>query len=129
MTSGPSVTLSIPFEDAVAATRAALADEGFGVLTEIDMQATMKAKLDEDYPPILILGACNPQFAHKAMGVTTQVATLVPCNVVLRQTDAGVTVETVDPQMLVDATGAGDLEPLADDLRAKLDRVFAALSA
>ena len=63
------------------------------------------------------------------MGVTTQVATLVPCNVVLRQTDAGVTVETVDPQMLVDATGAGDLELLADDLRAKLDRVFAALSA
>lgn len=128
MSTGPSVTLSIPFDEAVVATRAALAGEGFGVLTEIDMQATMKAKLGEDYPPTLILGACNPQFAHQAMSITTQVATLVPCNVVLRQTDAGVTVETVDPHMLVEATGAADLAPLADDLRAKLDRVFAALS-
>ncbi len=120
--------MSVPFDDAVAATREALAAEGFGVLTEIDMQKTMKAKLGEEYPPTLILGACNPTFAHKAMGITAQVATLVPCNVVLRETPSGVTVETVDPAMLVDATEAPDLAPLAEDLRAKLDRVFATLA-
>ncbi len=126
--SRPTVTVSLPFDEAVAATREALAAEGFGVLTEIDMQATMKAKLGEDYPPTLILGACNPPFAHKAMGIAPEVATLVPCNVVLRQTDDGVTVETVDPHMLVQVTEAADLGPLADDLQAKLDRVFAALA-
>jgi uncharacterized protein (DUF302 family) len=127
MTSGPSVTLSMPFEDAVAATRAALAEQGFGVLTEIDMQATMKAKLDEDYPPLMILGACNPQFAHQAMGITPQIATLVPCNVVVRQTAVGVTVETVDPQVLVAATHPA-LAPLADELRAKLQRALDTLA-
>jgi uncharacterized protein (DUF302 family) len=129
MSTGPTVTVSMPFGEAVAATRAALADEGFGVLTEIDMQATMKAKLDEEYPPLLILGACNPTFAHKAMAIAPEVATLVPCNVVLRETSDGVQVQTVDPQMLVDVTAAPELAPLAEDLRARLDRVFAALSA
>ncbi len=129
MSTGPTVTVSMPFDEAVAATRAALSDEGFGVLTEIDMQATMKAKLGEDYPPLLILGACNPGFAHQAMAIAPEVATLVPCNVVLRETADGVSVQTVDPQMLVDITEAPELAPLAQDLRAKLDRVFAALSA
>lgn len=127
MSAGPHVTLSLPFDQAVEATRSALATEGFGVLTEIDFQATMKAKLGEEYPPTLILGACNPGFAHQAMSVAPQVATLLPCNVVVRETQAGVTVETVDPQMLVKVTGSADLTPLADELRAKLDRVFAAL--
>ena len=129
MSTGPTVTISMPFAEAVAATRAALAGEGFGVLTEIDMQATMKAKLGEDYPPLLILGACNPGFAHQAMAIAPEVATLVPCNVVLRETADGVTVQTVDPQMLVDVTDAPELAPLAQDLRARLDRVFAAISA
>lgn len=120
--------LSVPFDEAVAATRAALADEGFGVLTEIDMQATMKNKLGEEYPPLVILGACNPGFAHRAMGVTSEVATLLPCNVVLRQTAEGVSVETIDPQMLVQVTNEDRLAPLAQDLREKLDRVFAALT-
>ena len=120
-------TISLPFDEAVAATRAALAEEGFGVLTEIDIQATMKEKLNEDYPPTLVLGACNPPFAHKAMTIAPDVATLVPCNVVLRETAEGVTVETVDPQMLVDATGAAELAPLAADLRVKLERALDSL--
>jgi uncharacterized protein (DUF302 family) len=125
--SAPAAHLDLPFDQAVAATRAALAEEGFGVLTEIDMQATMRAKLGEEYPPTLILGACNPGFAHQAMSISSHVATLLPCNVVLRQTDSGVTVDTVDPGMLVAATDEPDLGPLAAELGAKLDRVFAAL--
>src|SRR5690606_7942187 len=96
-------------------------------LTEIDMQATMKAKLNEDYPPLIILGACNPTFAHTAMGINPVIATLVPCNVVVRGGEDGVTVETVDPQVLVEATGEPELAPLADELRARLDRALAAL--
>jgi uncharacterized protein (DUF302 family) len=119
--------VSLPFAETVAAIREALAAEGFGVLTEIDMQATMKAKLDEDYPPLLILGACNPQFAHQAMGITEEIATLVPCNVVVRETPDGVTVAAVDPQVLVAATNPG-LAPLADQLRAKLERALDSLA-
>ncbi len=128
MTSGPHVTVDLPFEEALSATKAALAAEGFGVLTEIDMQATMKAKLNEDYPPLIILGACNPTFAHTAMGINPVIATLVPCNVVVRGGDNGVTVETVDPQVLVEATGEPELAPLAEDLRARLERALAAVS-
>lgn len=127
MSTGPKRTLSMPFDDAVAATRAALAAQGFGVLTEIDMQATMRAKLGEEYPPMVILGACNPTFAHQAMGVAPSVATLLPCNVVVRKTDDGVEVETVDPAMLVQVTESADLAPLADELGDLLDQVFAAL--
>lgn len=127
MTSGPHVTVDLPFDEALTATKAALAAEGFGVLTEIDMQATMKAKLNEDYPPLIILGACNPTFAHTAMGINPVIATLVPCNVVVRGGEDGVTVETVDPQVLVEATGEPELAPLADELRARLDRALAAL--
>ncbi|MBK6764251.1 MAG: DUF302 domain-containing protein [Micrococcales bacterium] len=128
MTSGPHVTVDLPFDEALSATKAALAAEGFGVLTEIDMQATMKAKLNEDYPPLMILGACNPTFAHTAMGINPVIATLVPCNVVVRGGDDGVTVETVDPQVLVEATGEPELAPLADELRARLERALAAVS-
>ena len=127
MTSPLHTTVSLPFDEAMAATRAALATEGFGVLTEIDIKATMKEKLNEDYPPTLVLGACNPPFAHEAMTIAPDVATLVPCNVVLRETPDGVTVETVDPQMLVDATGSAELAPLAADLRVKLERALDAL--
>ncbi len=128
MSKGPSATLSVTFDEAVASVRSALADEGFGVLTEIDFQATMKNKLGQEYPPTLILGACNPGFAHQAMTIAPEVATLLPCNVVVREVAGGVTVETVDPAMLVEVTQSPALEPLADELRAKLDRVFAALS-
>lgn len=129
MSSPLQATIHLPFDEAVATTRAALAAEGFGVLTEIDIQATMKEKLDEDYPPTLVLGACNPPLAHQAMTIAPDVATLVPCNVVLRETTDGVTVETVDPQMLVDATGAAELAPLAADLRVKIERVLSNLAA
>lgn len=128
MTFGTSVILDLPFDDAVTATREALAGQGFGIITEIDMQATMRNKLGEEYPPLLILGACNPRFAHDAMSVDPSVATLLPCNVVVREQDGGVAVSTVDPQVLVQATGTAELEPLAQQLTDLLAGAFATLA-
>lgn len=128
MTFGTSVILNLPFDDAVTATREALAGQGFGIITEIDMQATMRNKLGEEYPPLLILGACNPRFAHDAMSVDPSVATLLPCNVVVREQDGGVAVSTVDPQVLVQATGTAELEPLAQQLTDLLAGAFATLA-
>lgn len=121
------VDLELPFAQAVAATRTALAEQGFGIITEIDMQATMRTKLGEEYPPFLILGACNPSFAHRALGVEPAVAALLPCNVVVRGEDGAVTVSSVDPQVLVQATGAPQLSDLADELSDMLAAALAAL--
>ena len=118
-----STTLRASFEDALARTRAALADQGFGVLTEIDMQATLKAKLGEDMERYVILGACNPPLAHRAVEIDRQIGLLLPCNVVVRsdRDDADtVIVEAMDPQILVDVTGDALLRPVADEVAAKL---------
>lgn len=118
-----STTLRASFEDALARTRAALADQGFGVLTEIDMQATLKAKLGEDMERYVILGACNPPLAHRAVDIDRQIGLLLPCNVVVRsdRDDADtVIVEAMDPQVLVDVTGDAQLRPVADEVATKL---------
>ena len=118
-----STTLCTSFDDALARTRAALADQGFGVLTEIAMQATLKAKLGEDMERYVILGACNPPLAHRAVDIDRQIGLLLPCNVVVRsdRDDADtVIVEAMDPQVLVDVTGDAQLRPVADEVAAKL---------
>jgi uncharacterized protein (DUF302 family) len=125
-----STILHTSFDDAVARTRDALAGQGFGVLTEIDMQATLKAKLDEDMEPYLILGACNPPLAHRAVEVDRQIGLLLPCNVVVRadRDDAGaVLVEAMDPQVLVDVTGESGLRPVADEVTARLRSAISSL--
>ncbi|GAA1459700.1 DUF302 domain-containing protein [Williamsia maris] len=106
-------------ETAVARTTAALAVHGFGILTEIDVAATMKRKLDVDMPPYLILGACNPALAHEALEVMAQVGLLLPCNVVVRTDPADesgrtVIVEAMNPEMMVTATGEGGLRSVAE---------------
>lgn len=128
MAFGTTITVDLPFPDAVEATREALARQGFGIITEIDMQATMKNKLGEDYPPFVILGACNPNFAHQALGVDPSVATLLPCNVVVREGADGVEIATLDPQVLVQATGTAELEPLAGQLTDLLAAALADLA-
>ena len=125
-----STVLHTSFDDAVTRTRDALAGQGFGVLTEIDMQATLKAKLGEDMEPYLILGACNPPLAHRAVDVNRQIGLLLPCNVVVRAhpTDEGsVLVEAMDPQVLVDVTGEDRLKPVADEVATKLRAAIGAL--
>ncbi len=126
-----STVVHTSFEDAVSRTREALAAQGFGVLTEIDMQATLKAKLGEDMERYLILGACNPPLAHRAVGVDRQIGLLLPCNVVVRADpgdDAAVLVEAMDPQVLVDVTGEDELKPIADEVATKLRAAIDALS-
>jgi len=95
---GISITLEAGFSDSVARTRAALAEQGFGVLTEIDVAATLKAKLDEDMTPYLILGACNPALAHQALSIEPAIGLLLPCNVVVRAIDESHTLVEAGPQ-------------------------------
>lgn len=132
MTSGLSTTLHTSFEDAVDRTTKALADEGFGVLTTIDVKATLKKKLGEDMENYLILGACNPVLAHRALGVHRQIGQLLPCNVVVRNDPAGeadaVLVEAMDPQLMVKVTGEqAALQEVADQATAKLQAAIGAL--
>jgi uncharacterized protein (DUF302 family) len=127
---GIATTLDTDFADAVARTRAALAIQGFGVLTEIDVAATMKTKLDIDMPPYLILGACNPPLAHQAITVDASIGLLLPCNVVVRDLgDGKVLVEAMNPDVMVSATGNAELKPVAAQARAKLSAALSALSS
>jgi uncharacterized protein (DUF302 family) len=122
-----TITLKQPFPDAVLRVREALQEQGFGVLTEIDVAATLKAKLDEDMEDYLILGACNPPLAHQALNVDRSLGLLLPCNVVLRGTHDGTLVEIADPQLMVALTDQPALEPVAREARRRLDAVIAAL--
>lgn len=132
MAYGHTVTTDLPFEEAVSRTRSALQDQGFGVLTEIDVQATMKSKLNRDVEPYLILGACNPQLAHAALEVEPEIGLLLPCNVVVRSVDGRSQVSALDPQVMVSLPGRPELQPVASDaaarLRAALNDVAAARS-
>ena len=126
---GISITLPTAFAATVESTRHALAEQGFGILTEIDVAATLKAKLDEDMAPYLILGACNPPLAHQALGVDPSIGLLLPCNVVVRTVDGDhTTVEAMDPNVMVTATGNQGLRPVADQARTRLVAALDALT-
>ena len=129
MSYGTSVTLDIPFADAANRVRAALKDQGFGVLTEIDVTATMAAKLGEQIEDYLILGACNPPFAFQALGIDRSIGLLLPCNVVVRATAAGTVVEALDPQVMVTLTGRPELKPVADEVAHRLASALASVAA
>jgi len=130
MSTALSVALRTSFDDAVARTREALAAQGFGVLTEIDMKATLKAKLGAELENYLILGACNPPLAHRAVTVDRQIGLLLPCNVVVRSDpadDGNVLVEAMNPQLLVQVCGQPELQPVADEVTAKLQSAIDSL--
>ena len=129
MTYTLSTTIPLPYDAAVAATRVALADQGFGILTEIDLAATMKAKLDVDLPPQVILGACRPELAYEAIGIDPSIAAVLPCNVVVRSTgDNSTVVEAFDPDAMMGLAGAGALDSVAADAKQRLTAALAALS-
>lgn len=117
------------FDDAIERVGAALQTEGFGVLSDIDVAATLKKKLDEDMPPYRILGACNPPLAHRALLNEPSIGLLLPCNVVVRQDASGaVHVEMMDPSAVLNLVGNPNVNELAVEVRSRLERVLAALS-
>ena len=121
-------TVGLSFEQATEAVTQALAKEGFGVLTEIDVAATLKKKLGIERPPYKILGACNPQFAARALEMEPQIGALLPCNVVVRQgADGKTVVEFMDPNAVLGLVGRPEMAPIAAEVRARLERVMAAL--
>lgn len=124
---GTGIRLRASFDDAVARVRSALRDQGFGVLTEIDVQATLKEKLGEDMAPYLILGACSPPLAHRALEVDRRIGLLLPCNVVVRAEGDVIVVEALDPQIMVGLTGQAALAPVADEAAARLGAALDAL--
>ena len=113
------------FEKVDQRTRAALANHGFGVLTEIDVKATMKKKIDVDMTPYRILGACNPNMAHQAIGLEPRIGAMLPCNVILREVDGGIEVSAIDPLESMAAIDNDELKAVAGQVRDMLAEVVA----
>jgi uncharacterized protein (DUF302 family) len=116
-----------PFDETIVAVTRALADQGFGVLTEIDVKATLAKKLGVEFRPYRILGACNPAFAHRALQLEDKVGTMLPCNVVVQEKDGVVEVSAVDPVASMQAITNPELEPIAREVRDRLSRVVEAV--
>jgi uncharacterized protein (DUF302 family) len=121
--------VALDFESALEQVIRALQAEGFGVLTDIDVAATLKKKLNQDIPPYRILGACNPPLAHRALVAEPSIGLLLPCNVVVRQDESGaVYVEIMDPNAVLDLVDKPAITDLAREVRQKLERVLQAVS-
>lgn len=120
-----SKSIDRPFEQAIEDVTQALQSEGFGVLTTIDVKATLKKKLDVDFPPYTILGACNPKYAYRALQAENKIGTMLPCNVILRQTDdGGVEISAVDPIASMAAIDNPDLAEIALTVQGLLKKVI-----
>lgn len=115
------------FDAVDARTRAALTDKGFGILTEIDVKATMKKKLNVDMPAYSILGACNPKMAHEAIGIEPRVGAMLPCNVILREVEGGVEVSAIDPVASMQAIDNTELHAVAGQVRDLLKKAVEAI--
>ena len=117
---GMTTRVREPFAETVERVRAALQDQGFGVLTEIDVRATLRDKLGEEMEDYLILGACNPPLAHRALGIDRQIGLLLPCNVVVRSDGGDTVVEALDPQVMVSVSGQPAFKPVAEEAAGRL---------
>jgi uncharacterized protein (DUF302 family) len=126
---GITVRTDLPFAEASARVREALKDQGFGVLTEIDVQATLREKLGKETGEYLILGACNPPLAHRALAADPSIGLLLPCNVVVRAEAGQTVVEALDPMTMVAVTGETSLTPIAEEATSRLQAALATLPA
>ena len=124
---GMAANTELPFAEAVERVRALLKEQGFGVLCEIDVAKTMKEKIGADFRPYLILAACNPQLAHRALIAEAQLGLLLPCNVVVQSQDGKTVVSAVDAAKMLDIVGNPNLRELADDANARLRAVIDAV--
>jgi uncharacterized protein (DUF302 family) len=123
-----STTLERPYDDTVEAVRAALGEQGFGILTEIDLKATLKAKLDVDVAPQVILGACRPALAHEALSSEPSIAAVLPCNVVVRAVgDTSTVVEAFDPDAMMGLADNPALHTVAADAKQRINAALASL--
>jgi uncharacterized protein (DUF302 family) len=128
---GIAVEVALPYDRAVERAREELAKEGFGVLTEIDVKATLKKKLDVDFRPYVILGACNPPLAHQALSAEPDIGLLLPCNVIVYATDDPTRslVAAIDPVTQLEITGNQQIGPVAEQVREKMERVLRGVAA
>jgi uncharacterized protein (DUF302 family) len=126
---GFGTTLAAPFDEAVARTKAALQEEGFGVLSEIDVQATLKAKLGVEFERYVILGACNPLLAHRALQAEHELGLLLPCNVIVYVHDGGSAVSIVDPDAMLGVADNPALRAVAQEAKQRLERVVDRLAS
>jgi uncharacterized protein (DUF302 family) len=124
-----TVVLTGPFEEVLAATKSALAEQGFGVLTEIDMQHTLQSRIGKQIGRYVILGACNPALAAAALDVEPQVGALLPCSVVVHQVDATVHVDALDPGLMVSMTSRDELAPIAAEARRLIGDALTSLAS
>jgi uncharacterized protein (DUF302 family) len=124
-----TVVLSLPFDEALDRVKQAFQSEGFGTLTEIDMQATLREKVGKSMEPYVIVGACNPELASRALDAERQIGVLLPCNVVVRQVGDDVVVEALDPGLMASMTGNDEVAPIAADARRQVNNALARLMA
>jgi len=127
MNYGFSKTVNLPYDEAVEKVTAELKKEGFGVLTSIDVKDTLKKKIDVDFKKYIILGACNPQIAHKALQKEEQLGLLLPCNVVVYEKENKTVISVFDPMLITKVIDNEELKPIAEEVKAKMERVLEAV--
>lgn len=123
-----SITVDLPYAEAVERTRAALAEQGFGVLSQIDVQATLREKRGVEMEPYVILGACNPDLASQALDIDRSIGVLLPCNVVVSARDGGSKIQILDPLIMAAVMGRDELQPIAQDAARRLQTVLDTLT-
>jgi len=128
MTYAKTITLDLPYDEAVPAVKEAFKAQGFGTLTEIDVRATLKEKLGQEMEPYVILGACNPQLAHRALEIEPEIGLLLPCNVVVRSHGARSVVQALDPKVIAEVPGNDALKPIAEEAGRRIDAALAELA-
>ena len=124
---GRTIEVQLPYEEALTAVKEAFKEQGFGTLTEIDVRATLKEKIDRDIEPYSILGTCNPQLASRALDIEREIGLLLPCNVVVTERDGKTLVQALDPNVMVSVPQREELRPIADEASERIGRALAAL--